>query len=133
MDPIGRLGRGPAAALVCGLLAAGCSTPAPLDGEAPGGEGAAGVPQAVVPQGNVVVGQAPPARNGFPSIIVLEPRPKREFPPQEATPIMDQVSLTFVPSLMVVRTGQPSEFRNSDQELYNVRVKEVAAGNPPIR
>jgi hypothetical protein len=36
---------------------------------------------------------------------------------------MDQVSLTFGPDLLFVRTGQPAEFRNSDDVLHNVNVK----------
>ena len=35
---------------------------------------------------------------------------------------MDQVSLTFIPSLLLVRTGQPVEFRNNDDTLHNVHV-----------
>jgi len=124
MDVIGRLGRGAAAALACGLLA-GCSTQALPDAGPRAGEAAAGS-AAATPEGNVVVGQAPPATGGFPSIIVLEPRTPREFPPQAANPIMDQVSLTFIPGLLTVRTGLPAEFRNSDPELHNIRVKEAA-------
>ena len=36
---------------------------------------------------------------------------------------MDQVSLSFGPELLFVRTGQPAEFRNSDDTLHNVNVK----------
>ena len=39
---------------------------------------------------------------------------------------MDQVALTFIPGVLVVRTGQPTEFRNSDDVLHNVRVNEDA-------
>ena len=35
---------------------------------------------------------------------------------------MDQVSATFTPDLLFVRTGQPVEFRNSDDTLHNVHV-----------
>ena len=35
---------------------------------------------------------------------------------------MDQVGETFGPSLLFVRTGQPVEFRNSDDTLHNVHV-----------
>jgi Copper binding proteins, plastocyanin/azurin family len=37
---------------------------------------------------------------------------------------MDQVALTFIPGLLIVRTGHPAEFRNSDDVLHNVRVNE---------
>jgi hypothetical protein len=36
---------------------------------------------------------------------------------------MDQVGLTFGPELLLVRTGQPVEFRNNDDTLHNVNVK----------
>lgn len=40
--------------------------------------------------------------------------------------MMDQVSLTFTPALLFVRTGQPVEFRNSDETLHNMNVKDDA-------
>ena len=39
---------------------------------------------------------------------------------------MDQVALTFIPGVLIVRTGHPVEFRNSDDVLHNVRVNEDA-------
>jgi len=35
---------------------------------------------------------------------------------------MDQAGLMFGPELLLVRTGYPVEFRNSDDTLHNVRV-----------
>ena len=43
---------------------------------------------------------------------------------------MDQVSLTFLPDLLVVRTGQPAEFRNSDDTLHNVHVNHEETREP---
>jgi plastocyanin len=57
------------------------------------------------------------------AVVVLEPKGARTFPPQDETPVMDQVGLTFGPELLFVRTGQPVEFRNSDDTLHNVNVK----------
>jgi plastocyanin len=54
-------------------------------------------------------------------VVVLEPEPPREFPPGEKA-VMDQVSLTFIPAMLFVRTGQPVEFRNGDDTLHNVHV-----------
>src|SRR5204862_1667291 len=48
----------------------------------------------------------------------------REFPPQSETPVMDQVGQTFGPAVLLVRTGQPVEFRNSDDTLHNVHVND---------
>jgi plastocyanin len=57
------------------------------------------------------------------AVVVLEPKGTRAFPPQSGMPVMDQASLTFTPELLFVRTGQPAEFRNSDDTLHNVNVK----------
>ena len=62
-------------------------------------------------------------RAGSAAVVVLEAKGTRAFPPQSETPVMDQVSLTFTPELLFVRTGQPAEFRNSDDTLHNVNVK----------
>jgi len=57
------------------------------------------------------------------AVVVLEPRGERSFAPQTDKPVMDQVGLTFGPELLLVRTGQPVEFRNNDDTLHNVNVK----------
>jgi plastocyanin len=57
------------------------------------------------------------------AVVVVAPKVARTFPPQGETPVMDQASLTFSPELLFVRTGQPAEFRNSDDTLHNVNVK----------
>ena len=56
------------------------------------------------------------------AVVVLEPKTSRAFPPQADTPVMDQVGLSFGPELLLVRTGQPVEFRNNDDTLHNVHV-----------
>ena len=56
---------------------------------------------------------------------MLQPRTPAEVP-QASPPVMDQVALTFIPGVLVVRTGHPVEFRNSDDTLHNVRVNEFA-------
>ena len=43
---------------------------------------------------------------------------------------MDQVQQTFTPPMLLVRTGQPTEFRNNDDVLHNVRVREDATKLP---
>jgi plastocyanin len=60
---------------------------------------------------------------GGTAVVVLAPKGARTFPPQEEKPLMDQANLTFTPELMFVRTGEPAEFRNSDDTLHNVNVK----------
>jgi len=68
-----------------------------------------------------VVGKVPASA---PAVIALEPKTAREFPPQDEKPVMDQVGLTFGPELLLVRTGEPVEFRNNDDTLHNVNVKD---------
>jgi plastocyanin len=77
-----------------------------------------------------VVGTAPKASSDIPVIIVMEAKEPREWPGQEDTPAMDQVSLTFTPPLLFVRAGQPSEFRNSDDTLHNVHVTHEETREP---
>jgi plastocyanin len=61
---------------------------------------------------------------------VLEPRTERTFPPQDEKPVMDQVGQTFGPDFLLVRTGQPVEFRNSDDTLHNVHVTHEETREP---
>lgn len=56
------------------------------------------------------------------AVVVLDPRTPRTFGPPDEKPVMDQAGLTFGPELLLVRTGYPVEFRNSDDTLHNVRV-----------
>jgi plastocyanin len=62
-------------------------------------------------------------------IIVLASKTTRELPASE--PVwMDQVSATFTPEFLFVRTGQPVQFRNSDDTLHNVHVGNADTGEP---
>jgi plastocyanin len=71
-----------------------------------------------------VVGKAPAATGGYPSIVILEPVGGADNAPQTTTPEMDQIQETFVPSILMVRTGQPVAFLNHDDVLHNVRVRD---------
>jgi plastocyanin len=62
-------------------------------------------------------------------IIVLDPKTPRELPVSEPVS-MDQVSATFTPEFLFVRTGQPVQFRNSDDTLHNVHVGNADTGEP---
>jgi plastocyanin len=75
-----------------------------------------------------IVGKGPAPGPGGAVVIVLEPKGARTFPPQSEKPVMDQAGLTFGPELLLVRTGQPVEFRNSDDTLHNVRVSNEETG-----
>lgn len=112
------------AALIPGLIAmlVACSTPstAPV---APPTSADAEADAAKARGEAIVVGKAPAVSGGLSSIVILEPKEPREFPPQTGMPIMDQISQVFTPAVLFVRTGQPSEFRNSDEILHNIRVR----------
>jgi plastocyanin len=56
--------------------------------------------------------------------VLLEPRDTGGASPQISPPVMDQRNLMFIPNVLVVRTGQPAEFLNSDDELHNLNVKD---------
>lgn len=104
-----------------GGLVSGCSQPAP-EQAAPSAVGEPAPPND--PGGpRRVFGKAPTA-DGQPSIVVLAPSEGRPVPAQTAVPVMDQAVMTFFPPLLFVRTGQPAEFRNSDDVLHNVNVKD---------
>jgi plastocyanin len=89
-------------------------------------------PAAAAPTGGpgTVSGMLPPAAGGFPSIVILEPQGGAGVPAQPEPPSMDQIQQTFIPAVLMVRTGQPVEFRNSDEVLHNVRVREDATHAP---
>ncbi len=107
----------PAILLAFAVAAAGCSQ-APAESTA--------TPAAAVADtgAQTVTGTAPPASGNFPSIIILEPIGGGTPSPQAATPTMDQAQQTFIPSILLVRTGQPVDFFNHDDVLHNVRVKD---------
>ena len=100
-------------------VSGGCSKPLPEASPA-----VAAPPPPTTGTGRVVVGQAPPAVNGMSAIVILDPEPAREFSPQAERPVMDQINQMFTPDVLFVRTGQPVEFHNSDDELHNIDVKE---------
>jgi len=104
-------------------LAAGCSKGAePPRAEPPAGAAPTPATSAAVAEGGSrVVGRIP--ASGL-AVVALEPRAAREFPAQSEKPVMDQVGLTFGPELLLVRTGEPVEFRNNDDTLHNVNVKD---------
>jgi plastocyanin len=69
----------------------------------------------------VVVGKAPIAANSQ-SFVTLTPASTKELPPPETKPVMDQIQMSFVPALLIVRAGYPVVFRSSDEELHNINI-----------
>ena len=115
-----------AGVLVCGFLIggllSGCSQPAREQAAPPAGAAAPATP-ASSDGPRRVFGRAPTA-NGQPSIVILLPSGGRPAPAQASVPVMDQAVMTFLPPTLFVRTGQPVEFRNNDDVLHNVNVKD---------
>lgn len=111
------------AAAALALVAFGCSTEpvasTPPRERAPA-EAAAGQP---------VTGKAPPATGGFPAVIILEPQSLSDVPVPTEPALMDQFGRTFLPSLLLVREGQPVHFQNSEDELHNVHVVDAGTGS----
>lgn len=105
-----------------------CSKPAP---EPPP---AAAPATAAEPTGSgtigTVVGHGPRPDPGAQVVVVLEPTIQRSFSPQTDVPVMDQIGLTFGPELLLVRTGEPVEFRNNDDTLHNVHVNHEETREP---
>lgn len=83
------------------------------------------LPPAPVPvRPAVVFGVVPAAVNDVPSAVVLRPATAYAYPTPTAKPMMDQMARRFTPDVLVVRTGQPADFRNDDDTIHNVRVRE---------
>ena len=75
-----------------------------------------------------VVGTAPQASRSSPSVVILQPHSQvASMVPEEAL-LLDQLGRTFIPSLIVIRVGQPLFIRNSENDLHNVRIIEGATG-----
>ena len=69
-----------------------------------------------------VVGVAP--RNAIVTLLPASGPP----PMPEAPAVMDQQSKQFIPSVLLVRPGQPVEFRNSEDMPHNVSVTRRGSG-----
>jgi plastocyanin len=113
------------AALIAAIaIAAACSQraePPPAGGAAAPAASSSAATAAAADRAARVVGKV--QASGL-AVIALEPKTARAFPPQDDKPVMDQVGLTFGPELLLVRTGEPVEFRNNDDTLHNVNVKD---------
>lgn len=103
-----------------GLVVWGCSQPA-ADRTAPATAPAATAGPTA--ESRRVSGKAPIV-DGQPSIVLLVPAAEPKSQSEAGVGVMDQAVLTFLPSLLFVRTGQATEFRNSDDVLHNVNVKD---------
>jgi plastocyanin len=101
---------------VC-VAASACSKP-----EAPPAPAVSAAPPSAAPAAAASGSIAGSVHTTGTAVVVLEPKSATTFPPPGEKPVMDQAGLTFGPELLLVRTGYPVEFRNSDDTLHNVRV-----------
>ncbi len=78
------------------------------------------------PGTGTLTGRVPEASGGFPSVVILEPATPGGVAAGVAVPeepvIIDQFGMAFVPEVLVARSGQTVEFRNSEDVLHNVHV-----------
>jgi len=104
---------------LCFLIAmtAACASEKP----APSTAGATTVPADASGRGSLV-GRAPAG-----AIITLE-RSGSQSPLPAGNAVLDQFGKAFVPSFLIVRVGQPVEFRNSEDTDHNVNVVRVPTG-----
>lgn len=72
----------------------------------------------------VVAGRVPVMTSGTPAVVILEPRHTGHVPAPSQIPVMDQVARSFIPPILFVRIGQEAQFRNSDDELHNINVRD---------
>jgi plastocyanin len=108
-----------AAASLAALMVSACSNPTPAPEPAPAPPAAADSTLAVVS------GLVPRTSSGTPAVVILEPRDEdAQLPAPGGIPVMDQVARTFIPPILFVRTGYAAEFRNSDDEIHNINVKD---------
>jgi plastocyanin len=95
------------------LVGSGCGDAAP---DTPADE----VPEAPAVEG--VHGVAPRPVGGTPSVVVLRPAAAAPRPDREA-PRIDQLGLTFTPTSLIVRVGEPVVFTNSETITHNVHLQ----------
>jgi plastocyanin len=79
-----------------------------------------GTPARAVVSGRTVV-----SGGEIPAIVILEPRHQEAVPDAAGPAVLDQAGRTFIPPVLFVRVDRPAEFRNSDEELHNINVKDA--------
>jgi plastocyanin len=110
---------------LCGAVFNACSK----EQQPPAGTAAAPA-AAPAASGGTIAGTVPRPANSVPIVVVLDSKATNDYPAQTEKPSMDQVSATFGPPLLFVRTGQPAVFRNSDDTLHNVHVTHEETREP---
>lgn len=112
---VGRRSVGTAAILILSTVLAACGRPA--DPSTAGTPAMAPSVPASAPGLASVTGTAPQG-----TLVSLDPPTPGAFPLPDGPAVMDQLGKQFLPPLLVVRVGQPVEFRNSEDMPHNVYV-----------
>ena len=76
------------------------------------------------PDSAEVSGQAPRPKEGSPSVIILEPHIPSDVPVPDEPATMDQFGRDFIPRLLLSRVGQTVQFKNSEDDLHTVHVRD---------
>ena len=71
-----------------------------------------------------VVGTAPTPAEGASSVVILYPQIPTDVPVPTEPAEMDQYGRDFIPRLLLVRLGQPVLFKNSEDDLHTVHVRD---------
>jgi len=69
-----------------------------------------------------VEGTAPPAVGPFPSVLIFEPEETAAALAPEKAAVLDQFGTAFLPPVLLARVGQTVLFKNSEDQMHNVRV-----------
>ncbi len=69
-----------------------------------------------------VSGTAPVSPDGSLTVVILEPVGDAALDPPDTPARMDQISMEFLPPVVLATVGQPVHFVNSEDILHNVRV-----------
>lgn len=94
-------------------------------------------PPAAAPPPTTAASTAPASEAGLTSVtgraprgafVSLEPSTPREVAVPTTAVVMDQLGKQFIPTSIIVRAGQPVEFRNSEDIPHNVYVKRSPTG-----
>lgn len=110
-------------ALLCAVMLTGCSKGESATSATP--EPPAASPTTVATSSTEgIVGGKVPVANGASSIVLLTPEAPRASEEPGPASVMDQQQRTFFPEVVLVQAGTPVEFRNNDEEMHNINVKD---------
>jgi plastocyanin len=111
----------PVLAVASAMLLVGCSRDS--DKSVPPSQERSSIQAPATPSSDGIVLGTMPVSGATSAFVLLTPRDAQNVTAPDVTPVMDQVQLSFIPHVLIVRTGYPVLFRSSDEELHNLNVK----------